>query len=236
MTLMTQDIARIADEYVLGLLDDDEMSRVEQQLDENTALRSAIAASRERFLPLDISIEETVPSASLWTRIDAELESTPSQAQSTRDPRPASNDNHLSFWKRTAAASLAASLLFAVGLGWSLTRQVDPVVVAILLNDAGQPQAVVEDFSDREATIRLLADFAVPEGKTLQVWTLPNRDMGPISLGLLDNRRSARLATPALPAPKNDQLYEITLEQAGGSPTGRPTGPILVKGFGRIPL
>jgi anti-sigma-K factor RskA len=31
--------------------------------------------------------------------------------------------------------------------------------------------------------------------------------------------------------PKQDQLYELTLEQAGGSSTGRPTGPILAKGF-----
>lgn len=235
MSLITHDIDRIADEYVLGLLDDDETFRVEQQLEANTALRAAIAAARERFLPLDISVEDVAPSALLWQRIDAGLDSA-GPARSTPHPPPASNDNRLSFWKRTAATSVAASLLLAAGLGWSLTRQIEPVVVAILLNDAGEPQAIVEDFSDREASIKLLADFAVPEGKTLQVWTLPSRDMGPVSLGLLDNRRSARLATPPLPRPKNEQLYEITLEQQGGSPTGKPTGPILVKGFGKIPL
>lgn len=32
------------------------------------------------------------------------------------------------------------------------------------------------------------------------------------------------------------QLYEITLEPSGGSPTGRPTGPIQVKGFAKSPL
>jgi anti-sigma-K factor RskA len=32
------------------------------------------------------------------------------------------------------------------------------------------------------------------------------------------------------PPPGPDQLFEITLEPAGGSPTGRPTGPILFKG------
>ena len=39
-----------------------------------------------------------------------------------------------------------------------------------------------------------------------------------------------------LPEPKAGQLYEITLEPAPGSPTGRPTGPILVTGFARYPL
>jgi anti-sigma-K factor RskA len=132
--------------------------------------------------------------------------------------------------------SLAASLLLTAGLGWSLMRNVDPVVIAILLNDAGEPQAIVEDFSNEQASIRLLADFTVPEGKTMQVWTLPNREMGPVSLGLLNEHRSAKLATPSLPKPQDKQLYEITLEQSGGSPTGRPTGPILVKGLAKIPL
>jgi anti-sigma-K factor RskA len=33
-----------------------------------------------------------------------------------------------------------------------------------------------------------------------------------------------------LPSPATNQFFEITLEPAGGSPTGRPTGPILFKG------
>ena len=33
-----------------------------------------------------------------------------------------------------------------------------------------------------------------------------------------------------LPPPGTDQLFEITLEPATGSPTGRPTGPVLFKG------
>ena len=81
----------------------------------------------------------------------------------------------------------------------------------------------------------MLADFAVPRDKTIQLWTLPSKEVGPVSLGLIEGVRSAKLEGPALPAPRSDQLYEITLEQAGGSPTGRPTGPILAKGFARMP-
>jgi anti-sigma-K factor RskA len=68
----------------------------------------------------------------------------------------------------------------------------------------------------------------------MQVWTLPSREMGPMSLGLLEDAHSATLRGPALPRPQDAQLYEITLEQAGGSPTGRPTGPILAKGFAKL--
>ncbi len=234
MIFSREDLDRIADEYVLGLLDEDDISRVEAQMEDNADLRRAIAASRERFLPLDTSAEAVAPSASLWQRIDDGLSAAPAPVSATTRPR-ATNDNTASPWKRTAITSLAASLLLTVGLGWSLMRQVDPVVIAILLNDAGEPQAIVEDFSNEHASVRLLADFTVPEGKTMQVWTLPNRDTGPVSLGLLNEHRSASLAAPRLPKPRDEQLYEITLEQSGGSPTGRPTGPILVKGYAKAP-
>ncbi len=74
---------------------------------------------------------------------------------------------------------MAASLLLVAGLAASLMRTVDPVVVAVLLNEAGEVQAVVEDFGNENATVRLLADIPVPSDKTIQVWTLPSRDTGP---------------------------------------------------------
>jgi len=39
-----------------------------------------------------------------------------------------------------------------------------------------------------------------------------------------------QLDLEALPDTVADQLFEITLEPATGSPTGRPTGPVLFKG------
>ena len=76
----------------------------------------------------------------------------------------------------------------------------------------------------------------MPEGQTMQVWTLYDPAVGPVSLGTL-GRDAAEvvLQGPHLPRPKADQLYEITLEPAPGSPTGKPTGPILVKGFAKRP-
>ena len=81
-----------------------------------------------------------------------------------------------------------------------------------------------------------LGDIAVPEGRVLEVWTLWDRDVGPVSMGLLDNVRTSQFDRDGLPAPRPEQLYEISLEPAGGSPTGRPTGPILYKGAATRPL
>ena len=125
--------------------------------------------------------------------------------------------------------------MLLLGLGYSLLTRPEPQVIAILMNEAGEPLVMIEDFGDTTARVTPLVDFDVPADRALEVWTLPSADMGPKSLGLLDGWRSATLNSQALPQPHEAQLYEITLEQPGGSPTGRPTGPILVKGFAQIP-
>lgn len=250
MSIEAKSILEIADDYVLGLLDTDELIKVEARIDSDTALQAAVASARERFLPLDLTAAPATVTGFLWTRIEQALPpqaaTAPSQAVSTPGPgavpgaaavppRPVANDNAAGRWRKATILSTAASLVLALGLSWSLLHQSEPMVVAVLLNAAGEPQAIVEDFGNDTASIRLLSDFTVPDDKVMQVWTLPTREMGPVSLGLLTQQNSTTLAGPGLPPPQDAQLYEITLEQTGGSPTGRPTGPILVKGFAKLP-
>lgn len=234
MKYARKDIAEIADEYVLGLLETSEQAVVEAEMEGDDDLRAAIAASRDRFLPLDAIAEPAGVGEALWERIEAGL---PAQVEVVAEKpvraRP-SNDNRRTAWRHVALSAIAASLLLAIGLGVTLTRTAEPLVIAVLLNDRGEVQAVVEDFGNDNASVRLLTDYDVPADKAIQVWTLPSRDMGPMSLGLLEGSRSASLKAPTLPQPQDAQLYELTLEQAGGSPTGRPTGPILAKGFAKL--
>ncbi|MCM2472859.1 anti-sigma factor [Rhizobium sp. CG5] len=233
-----------ADDYVLGLLDPADILAFEAELEEDAVLRSAVAESRDRFVELDLAGPPRPVSADLWSRIDAVLPEAASRgtskaasplANGPAAPAPAVNDNRLSRWRATAMAGIAASLLLLAGLSYSVLNQPAPQVIAVLVNEAGQPLVLVEDFGNDSARITPIADFNAPADRSLQVWTLPSKDMGPQSLGLLDGWRTALLKSAALPGPQEDQLYEITLEPPGGSPTGRPTGPILVKGFARMP-
>jgi anti-sigma-K factor RskA len=137
---------------------------------------------------------------------------------------------------------MAASVLVALGLGYFggqvLTPPAPaPTMVAVLINEGDQsPGAIIEAFGDDSVRIVPLVDFAVPDGSVLQVWTLPDADTGPVSLGTLGAASEIVLRGPDLPLPAAGQLYEITLEPAPGSPTGRPTGPILIKGFAKAPI
>jgi len=90
--------------------------------------------------------------------------------------------------------------------------------------------AVVQAFADGRVVLVPFAGINVPPGRALEVWTLPSRERGPVSVGLMSQARTLQLSLKDLPAPGPDQLFEITLEPATGSPTGRPTGPVLFKG------
>ena len=104
------------------------------------------------------------------------------------------------------------------------------MVIAVLVDAAGTPTAIVEDYGSADARIRFVAGVEVPAGQQMQVWTLPSPETDPVSLGLLQGSTATELDAPALPTPTEGQLYEIMLEPLGGSPTGRPTGDILAKG------
>jgi anti-sigma-K factor RskA len=57
-----------------------------------------------------------------------------------------------------------------------------------------------------------------------------------VSLGLVKKGETLNIALDKLPPLTDNQLFELTLEQEGGSPTGKPTGPIQSIGRGTIML
>lgn len=227
-----------ADEYVLGLLETDEIAAIEARMTREPALRDAVAASRDRFVELDLAAPPGPVPARLWDAIAERLETSESAQGADATVVPLAAKRAELRWRQAAIASLAAALLLAIGLVWSLNRSMpmqEPTVIAVLMNDAQQPVALIEDFGGVEANVVPLVDFEPPEGRVIQVWTKYSEERGPVSVGLLPTGSETRLTPVELPRPVEGQLYEFTLEQAGGSPTGLPTGPVLGVGFASEP-
>ena len=70
---------------------------------------------------------------------------------------------------------------------------------------------------------------ATEAGKSLELWILPPSG-NPRSLGLLANRRLSLPLDGTAAADLAQGALAVSLEPAGGSPTGLPTGPVLYSG------
>ncbi|MFG1303127.1 anti-sigma factor [Xanthobacter autotrophicus] len=236
---MSEDLDARAGEYVLGLLDPSEAEACAARLVADPAFARAVEHWRARLAEFDLSAPAQVPSAAVWARIAAATARPAAAPSPARTTRPASGWRlalaaawqSLPVWRGIGMGAAAAALLLAIGLGFQMRETARaPVLVAVLLSDDNRPAAVVNTFRDGRAELVPLAALRAPEGKALQVWTLWDRARGPVSVGLVDALHSLDLQLKGLPTAVPEQLFEVTLEPAGGSPTGRPTGPILMKG------
>lgn len=235
---MTQEPDResAAGEYVLGLLDGADKEAFEGRMAGDAKLDAAVARWQAWLAPIDATARPVEPSTGLWRRIESGLDQAPARSQavasqSGRGARLSQWWDSLWLWRGTAFAGAAAALLLAFGLFAALdhaNRQ--PAMVAVLLTDTNVAAAVVNTFADGRVELLPLQDIAVPQGRALEIWTLWDRAAGPRSIGLIDRARAVPLRLDNLPL-GTDQLFEITVEPAGGSPIGRPTGPIVAKGL-----
>ncbi|MFC0386262.1 anti-sigma factor [Muricoccus vinaceus] len=218
----------LAAEHVLGTLDAREAAEVARALPVDAALRDAVARWEARLAPLADLAPPMAPPDGLWKRIDASvakrspapvvpLRAVPGRAA---PPRPGK------FWKAWSAGATAV----AAGLAAILfLRPADPPrMMTVLLTSRDQPAWLVEA---EGGGLRLasLNPRPVEPGRVQQLWALPPGATAPTSLGLIPEGGQARVA-PGLVRPEPGMLIEITLEPPGGSPTGRPTGPILFIG------
>lgn len=234
---MTAAQAELAHQYVLGLLEGEVLTGFERQLLADPALAAEVDRLASQFQALDDTATPLPVDPGLWFAIERQIEASPANvhqlAAPSRQRRPT---QPAWYWP-----SLAASLLIALGLGYLVgnlgSTQPQPTLIAVLLDQSdASPGALIEAFADQSVRLVPLEQFAVSANQVLQVWTLPDPATGPVSLGTFTDPAAIRLSAGSLPSPRSGQLYEVTLEPAPGSPTGRPTGPILVKGFAKAPL
>ncbi|MBI3703328.1 MAG: anti-sigma factor [Rhizobiales bacterium] len=230
---MTPDDKALAGEYALGLLEGEAKAMAERRLAADPGFAREVEQWRARFAEFDDATAPQPAGDELWRRIEADM---PRAAVAIGPSAWTRFWNNLAALRVTALGASLAALVLAVGLGFAIkaARQ-QPVMIAVLL-DGNRAGAVVHTFADGRAVLLPLTAINVPEGKALEVWTLPSRERGPVSVGLMNQARTLRLSLKDLPALRTDQLFEITLEPATGSPTGRPTGPVLFKGNAALAL
>jgi anti-sigma-K factor RskA len=105
--------------------------------------------------------------------------------------------------------------------------------VAVLQKDGGSPAFILTvDGVSRNFTVRKVGDTAVEPGKSFELWLISDRLGPPRSLGVIGNGEFT--TSPKLASYDGDIVkaatYAVTVEQAGGSPDGKPTLPPVFAG------
>ncbi|WP_447555999.1 anti-sigma factor [Vreelandella sp. EE22] len=212
-----------AGEYVLGTLPFTERQAFEARLKNDPALEQAVLDWEERFFPYNALTEPLPPSDFLWPRIQRSLDE-------RRQPAPVASAGlwqRVALWRAAAGAGIAATVLMAALLLLQPEGPSTPQYMVVLLAPQNQSAGwVVQAANRQQIELIPLGAFDVPEGKALEFWTKADDWQSPVSLGLVAPGEPVRLNLDTLPPLEDNQLFELTLEDDTGSPTGLPTGPI----------
>lgn len=196
----------LAAEYVLGLLDSDAWRDTDQRAATDGRFAARVRDWETRLEPLNDEFTE-LPAPDLLPQIESRL-----------FPAPAPRRRR--GWRWLGAGSLVGALaLGLVVLSPVLRAPPAPLLTAELV---AEDRALVLAASFDGTSLNLRADG--PEagaGQDYELWVI-GADGVPSSLGLL--RDGALTREAALQA---GQVLAVSLEPAGGSTTGLPTGPVL---------
>jgi anti-sigma-K factor RskA len=196
----------LAAEYVLGVLDLSERLAAEARVKADPGFAQLVASWEQRLSPLNDDYAEA-PAPDLLPRIEARLFPAPA--------RPA----RTGVWRWLAGMAVAASLVIA-GLVTLIPPQ--QMLVATLATGDARLSYEVTSFGD---TLRVTRVAGVPAvtGQVHELWVIAP-GAAPVSLGLLEDRP----LTVRYPVPPAGWTLAVSVEPAGGSPTGAPTGPVIL--------
>lgn len=211
----------LAGEYVLGVLDLAERAAVERRLRSDTGFALQVAAWERRLVGLNDGFAE-VAAPALMPQIEARLFGKP-DATTARPRRGASG-----WWMRFVSGAVIAGALAALALTVVPPPTLQGPVLQATLQGEGQPLVFSARFDTTagELTVSRTGGTAAEAGQVHELWLIAG-DAAPVPLGLIENEE-LRTTLPALP---EGAVLAVSLEPAGGSTTGAPTGPVLVTGI-----
>lgn len=206
----------VAAELVLGVLEARHRRLAQERVRTDQRFARMVAEWTERLAVLNRGYDEVAPPPHLWASIEA---------------RVFPPNRGLIFGRRvvgfaagaiTAAALVAAAIL---GFGPLLPLPSQPVARLSAENGALRFDAVYDQRAQSYRITRVSGD-AAPSGHSHELWLIAPGAQ-PVALGVFDGPT----LTVALPRAPAGWTLAVSLEPAGGSPSGAPTGPVLAAGL-----
>ncbi len=225
---------KLAAEYVLGTMSSRTRRRFNTMLKQMPALRRNVADWESRLLPLANVLPEIEPPARVWKAIEARI-------QGNRPSKTAAGFwQNLSFWRLSSFASgaLALALIVFIGLPGRQATEELPGRMVVVMNDLQTREPAMTATwepgrqGERIVRLRVIGHAEMAPGTAWEMWMLPGGDQKPVSLGLVTTHETQTMVVPASMTARLDSAagLAMSVEPAGGSPTGLPSGPVLYAG------
>lgn len=217
---------RLASEYVLGTLQGPARRRFAHLLAAHPALRDAVAQWQVRLAPLADSVAPVVPPDRVWSAIQTRL-----FAADTATAAPLPWWRRLGPWRAFSGVATVALVALLV-IGQQPPPAAPPIVVLLAANpQVAQPlqaRFVASLSADGRALVLRPVDAPpLTAQQALELWAVTGSG-APRSLGLVRADGATTLLRARLLS--DTAAFAVSVEPAGGSPTGAPTGPIVSLG------
>lgn len=206
MTADLKDDDFLAAEYVLGVLPLADRITVETRLKTDPGFAALVSTWQSSLTALNDQTAPVAPPADMLSRIEARL-----FPVAARKP-----------WRATLWAGSGAALAAILVAVFFLTAAPLPIYTATLAANDSAVSYLVQVTTDGIALT--LSGPAPDTTHSHELWLIAG-DAAPVSLGLI--------GAQTLPLPKGlepGMILAVSLEPAGGSTTGAPTGPVLALG------
>lgn len=230
---MDNDRSVLAGELALEILDGDDRAAAFRLMLSDPDFARAVEMWRRHFATLFDQWPAAEPSPGLEARVLA-----------ANDDSRVGRSGVAPAWRWLAGATTLAAACLTLALvvrpervvmlpAPPVARVAPPLVAA--MTPAGDNPAVGKPFGAvfdaGKGQVRLAGAVTVPQGRTAQLWAIGG-DGVPRPLGLI---AGAGASSVTIAGPNRAQLaagttLAISVEPAGGSPTGLPTGPVVATG------
>jgi anti-sigma-K factor RskA len=201
----------LAAEYVLGVLNLSERAEAEARIKRDAGFAVRVTAWESRLAGMNDDFAEAPP-PNLLPKIEARL------FPQTDAPAPVNRRFGLTFgWLSGAVFGTVLTVLTVALLA---PPQAEPLVTLATADNRLSYQ--VSHFGDTLKVARIAGVPAVP-GQVHELWVIAP-GASPVSLGLLQDQP----LVIDYPVPPAGFVFAVSVEPEGGSPTGQPTGPVIL--------
>ncbi len=224
----------IAAEYVLGVLSADDRRLVEKRIRTEEVFAQRVHQWEAHFSGLNEEYEPVAPASATYKAVEARLFHADAKAKPGFLP---SLWGSLAFWRGLSALTTACAVIAAISFVLLPSSPQQPLQISYTaqLSSPNAPMALMVSYDAGSGRMALTPVAAGDKSQnSLQLW-LVKADGTPYSLGLVDPNKNAEMT---IPPDMRDQLRDgitlaVSVEPYGGSPTGKPTGPVIASGTTR---